>query len=483
MFVTVSKGLRTGVGVAGLAFAVSLALAVPAPGTVPAPSAIAGDTTGSAGLGDPFFPKAGNGGYRVEHYDIDLRYTPRTRLLRATTRIRARVTQPAGLTSFHLDFRGPRVTSLGVNGETARYRRSEQELIVRPAEAINGGEALKVRVRYRGIPGPITDPDGSREGWVPTDDGAFVVGQPQGSPTWFPANDHPTDKATFSFEITVPKGTKAIANGALEGRIQRRHGTTFVWDTGEEQMASYLTTATIGRFRMNASRFTLAAGQVDSWVAIDPSLRTRGAVGRGADILGYFEDYFGPYPFESTGGIVDPARIGYALETQNRPIYPGPPGKILVAHELAHQWFGDAIALEAWPEIWLNEGFATWAEWWWAEGEGGSSVADRVAGLCDRAASDAGFWNPPPAAVPSPRMLFDGTIYSRGGMTLEALRQRIGEADFFTLLSTWTDQDPLENVDTDEFVAAAEAASGEELSEFFDDWLREPGKPDGCADL
>jgi aminopeptidase N len=477
VFGTVSKGLRTGLGLAGVAVAVSVAF------SLPSASAIAGDTTGSAGLGDPFFPKAGNGGYRAAHYDLDLGYRPRTRMLRATARIRGRVTQPAGLTSFHLDFRGPRVRSVQVDGQSARYRRSGQELIVTPAELLRSGETFMVRVHYRGRPGPITDPDGSREGWVPTPDGAFVVGEPQGSPTWFPANDHPTDKATYRFEITVPKGIKAIANGALEDRIRRRRQTTFVWDTGEEQMASYLATATIGRFRLTASSFTLASREIDSWVAVDPRAGGRGALGRGRDILAYFEDSFGPYPFGSTGGIVDPAQVGYALETQNRPIYPAPPGEILVAHELAHQWFGDAITLEAWPEIWLNEGFATWAEWWWAEGEGGSSVADRVAGLCDRPASDASFWNPPPADVPSPRMLFDLTIYNRGGMTLEALRQRIGDAEFFTLLSTWANQDPLENVGTDEFVAAAEATSGEELSEFFDDWLRQAGKPDGCAEL
>jgi aminopeptidase N len=473
----VSKRPRTGLGLAGAVIALSIALGLP-----PA-VAIAGDTTGSRGVGDSFFPKAGNGGYRVEHYDLDLRYTPRTRLLRATARVTADVTQPAGLTRFNLDFRGPRIRSLAVNGERARFKRSGQELIIRPADRLAAGDEFMVRVRYRGRPGPIRDPDGSREGWVHTDDGAFVVGEPQGSPTWFPANDHPTDKATYRFEITVPKGTKAIANGRLSNRVGRRGRTTFVWDTGEEQMASYLATATIGRFRVNATRFTLAGGQVASWVAVDTALAGRGDVGLGREILAYFEDRFGPYPFGSTGGIVDPAPVGYALETQNRPIYPGPPGEILVAHELAHQWFGNAITLDAWPEIWLNEGFATWAEWWWAEGDGGSSVAARVAGLCDRPASDAGFWNPPPAEVPSPRMLFDQTIYDRGGMTLQALRQRIGDADFFTLLSTWTEQDPLDNVSTEEFIATAESASGEELSEFFDDWLRQPGKPDGCAAL
>jgi aminopeptidase N len=475
----VSKGLRTGLGLAGMAAAVSIVLGLPPAG------ASAGDTTGSAGLGDPFFPKAGNGGYRVGHYHLDLRYTPRTRLLRATARLRAAVTQPAGLTSFHLDFRGPRIRSLRVNGEPARFERSGQELIVRPAEPIAGGGKFTIRVRYRGRPGPIMDPDGSIEGWVPTGDGAFVVGEPRGAPTWFPANDHPTDKATYRFEITVPKGIKAIANGRLSDRVQRRGRTTFVWDTGEEQMASYLATATVGRFRLTASSFDVPSGTLDSWIAVDPEADGgAGAVGTGEDILAYFEGYFAPYPFASTGGIVDSApRVGYALETQNRPIYPGAPGEILVAHELAHQWFGDAITLESWPEIWLNEGFATWAEWWWAEGEGERSVADRVAELCDTSASMTAFWNPPPASVPGPAQLFDGTIYDRGGMTLQALRQRIGDADFFTLLSTWTAQDPLDNVSTDEFIAAAESASGEELSGFFDDWLRQPGKPDGCADL
>jgi aminopeptidase N len=478
-----SSSRRIAVGAALVAVTAALCAATAAAVPVtPLSGAIAGDTTGSAGLGDPFFPRAGNGGYQVEHYDLHLDYTPRSRLLRAIARIESIATQPAGLTRFHLDFRGPRIAALRIDGDRARFERNGQELVLHAPSPIGSGEQFAIRVRYRGRPGPVTDPDGSRAGWIPTGDGAFVVGQPQGSPTWFPANDHPTDKATYRFEITVPKGTKAIANGELVDRVGRPGRSTFVWDTGSEQMASYLATATVGRFRLTGSDVSLPSGPRDSWVAVDPRAGG-GAVGRGEEILSHFEGSFGPFPFSSTGGIVDPAPVGYALETQTRPIYPGAPGPILVAHELAHEWFGNAVSLASWTEIWLNEGFATWAEWWWAEADGGTSVADRVARLCTTLGSANQFWNPPPAKLPGPAELFDQTVYQRGGMALQALREEVGDPAFFTVLEAWAQQDPLGNVDTRDFIALAESTTGEELTAFLNDWVRQRGKPDGCGAL
>ena len=403
-------------------------------GAASAPAADAAFAPGSAGLGDPFFPHAGNGGYDVGHYDLDLIYFPHSDRLNATATIRATATQD--LSSFDLDYRGPHIRGVTVGGQEAQYSRHGQELVVEPAAGIPNGSAFEVVVSYRGNPHEITDDDGSIEGWVRTNDGAFVVGEPQGSPTWFPSNDHPTDKASFDISITVPRGTEAIANGALQGRTpsRRRRGNEMVtWNyVASEPMATYLATATVGQFAIDRTR---VAG-LGSLVAIDPleqgrrERRMRRTFQRSDEIIGLFNGLFGPYPFSQTGAIVDHApQVGYALETQTRPIYDGAPSQTTVAHELAHQWFGDSVSLERWQDMWLNEGFATWAQWRWEEEAGGPTTAEQLPSLQAQPASRTDLWDPPPAAIPNPAELFSTSVYTRGAMALEALRQRVGNRD------------------------------------------------------
>jgi aminopeptidase N len=430
-------------------------------------------TPGSAGLGDPFFPKAGNGGYDVGHYALAIRYRPASNRIRARARIKATATQ--ALSRFDLDYRGPRVTSVRVDGARASHRRDGGELVVTPRRGIEAGSQFTVLVRYRGKPRYLTDPDGSLEGWVRTNDGAFVAGEPRGSETWFPCNDYPTDKASFGFRVTVPRGKKALANGRLKRKITRRRRTTFVWRE-EEPMAAYLATVTTGRFRIRRS----TANGIPSLVAVDPRERraSRAPLAQIPRILSLFESLFGPYPFSQTGAVVDQASaVGYALETQTRPIFDRAPGEAIVAHELAHQWFGDSVSLRRWPDIWLNEGFATWAEWRWHQEIGDPSPAQRLADLYETPASDDGFWNPPPGAPGSPRQLFDGTIYVRGAMALEVLRQEVGNQTFLEILREWADRYAYSNATTADFIALAEEVSGQSLDQLFDDWVFEHGKP------
>jgi aminopeptidase N len=431
---------------------------------------------GSPGLGDPFFPRAGNGGYDVSHYALALRYAPKRNRLRAVTRIRAIATQD--LSRFDLDLRGLRVASVRVNDAQAGVRRHGQELVVSPRRPLPEGGPFKVRVSYRGRPHPVTDPDGSSDGWIPTSDGAFVANQPQGAPTWFPCNDHPTDKATYDFRLTVPNGLVAVANGELEARRRHRHRTTFIWSE-DSPMATYLATATIGRFEVSRSR----ADGIPSYVAVDPaeSGRASAVLAKLPAILRFYRRSFGEYPFGATGAIVDHApSVGYALEAQTRPLFDRAPDRPMLAHELSHQWFGDAVTLESWPEIWLNEGFATWAEWRWSQHSGGRSTASVFDSLYSTSRNDTGFWNPPPADPGKPENLFDGTIYVRGGMALEALRQRVGGATFFRILRDWLLGHRYGNGTTRQFIRLAEQDSGTELAGFLRAWLYRPiqqGKP------
>jgi aminopeptidase N len=443
-------------------------------------AATAGAAPGAAGAGDPTFPRAGNGGYDVGHYSLRVRYRPERRRVRGTAIIEATATQP--LSRFNLDFRRLKVTRVSVNPAArsrvagnddveAGFRRHAGELTITPAAPLEAGDAFTVSVRYRGRPHPVREPDGSRTGWLRTRDGAVVLSETRGAPSWFPCNDHPTDKATYDIRVTVPKGLKAISNGALEGRSHRGRRTTFAWTEGSP-MATYLATVAIGRFELRRS---VAAG-FPSWVAVD-SRRDGGAMGRTGAVLDLFGDTFGAYPFESTGGIVDSSPIfGVALETQTRPVYPHPPDSVLVAHELAHQWFGNSVSLERWRDIWLNEGFATWAEWWWVEHNGGPTVHRTFRREYETQASRHSFWDPPPA-IPGAAELFSISIYVRGAMTLQALREKIGDATFMRILRRWVSEHAYGNATTDEFIALAESESGLELDDFFSVWLYEPGKP------
>jgi aminopeptidase N len=457
--------------------AVGWSVAAAGAALVLASGAQAGSTIGSDAVEppDPFYPQAGNGGYDVEHYDIDISVRKRSREIVAATTIDADATQ--GLTRFNLDYDGPAITAITVEGQPATFERDGKELEVTPATMLDDGDAFTVEVRYAGEPGTITEPDSSRGGWHLTDDGAIVAGEPQSAASWYPANDHPRDKATFEFEVTVPRKQKAIANGTLVSVTSGKR-RTWRWDTGTEPMATYLATLATGRFDVNRKP---RAG-IPSWIAVDKR-SADGAVRKTGKAITLFEPLFGGYPFAATGGIVDRASIGYALETQTRPVYDSPPSSGLVAHEIAHQWFGNLVTLRSWDEIWLNEGFAEWSQWRWNESDGGQTTAQRLDDFCSVSAGNGSFFTPPPRALPDASEMFDGTVYDRGAATLQALKEEVGDSDFFAILQQWVadaEADPYGNATTAELIDLAESESGQELSAFFADWLEDPGKPDGC---
>jgi Peptidase family M1 domain/Peptidase M1 N-terminal domain/Immune inhibitor A-like, MAM domain len=645
---------------------------------------------GAAGAGDPYFPLDGNGGYDTRHYLLDVKYDPDTDVLEGRVTIKARATQD--LSSFNLDLVGLTVRSVRVDGRWAAWTRDEHELTITPKKGIRNGRRFVVEIRYDGIPEPV-DEFGGGSGFIATDDGALVAGQPHVAATWYPVNDHPSDKASYTFEITVPQGLEAVANGELEKRWTKQGWTTWLWDA-KEPMASYLTTATIGEFAINAykkkgirfwdavdpdlyeppaaprtgSQFAISqraepsykrlqrtiavpaggadmtfwvtrdtetnwdflfveahtAGQ-DDWttlpdvnghtsgdtgfvcpfwfdlhpflehyqtaeadgscspsgttgewnavsgrsegyeqwrvdlsayagknvvvsisyasddffqyqgVFVDDIVVSAGAgttsfendgntmdgwtvpgppagsppndndwiVGTAADtptpvgvqidasfatqpeILDFLASRFGKYPFSASGGIVDDyPSLGFALENQTRPIYAigfffDPRLAVdVVVHELAHQWYGDSVAVAAWQHIWLNEGFATYAEWLWNEDIGNETAQESFEFFYDVVhPADDPWWE---LAIGDPGVdhLFDDQVYTRGAMTLHALRLTVGDRDFFRILRRWAHKKEGGNGTTDEFIALAERVSGEDLGDLFDAWLFTPARPD-----
>jgi aminopeptidase N len=428
---------------------------------------------------EPFFPQAGNAGYDALHYDVTLSYKPKGGRIKAATAIEAVATEP--LQRFSFDFYGPKVSEVQVGLEPARFRRKPGKLIVFAPRGIAKGERFTTTVRYAGLPPKITDPDGSSEGWYRTDDGVIAVGEPQGTAAWIPCDNVPADKASFEFHVTVPDGLKAVANGRREQSENRGNDAT---GRGRVQMnwteraptSTYLAVLNVGRGRIVKGR----ADGLPSWTLVDPRLErgSRGPLAALPEVIRFESRIFGGYPFDSAGSIVDYApHLGYALETQSRPIYAYVPDVTTIVHETAHQWFGDSVGLQRWPQIWLNEGFATWAQWYYAElhgGRSGHAIFDRLYRV---PASNKRFWNPPPGRLGGAKDLFDPTTYVRGAMVLEALRQKIGTKPMLHLLRRWTTEHRYGSADIGEFTDLAEQISGRNLDNLFQRWLYQRGKP------
>ncbi len=662
---------------------------------LPGASAVALDSSreggtaqpGAPGLGDPYFPLDGNGGYDVQHYLLNLSYEPDTDRLSGTAVITARATQ--NLSAFNLDFEGLTVRAVTVNARSAEWVHDEHELTITPRRALSDDRLFVTTVRYDGVPETIEDAFGL-SGFFHTDDGILIAGEPHGASTWFPANDHPLDKAAYTFRVTVPAGLEAVANGRLLYDTTRNGRVTWAWQQ-TEPMASYLATVNIGQFdldqytddgiryldaidpdlftpivephsgenfawsqRANSSYKRLtrtitvpaegsqlsfwmnrdtepgwdfafveartpgednwttlpdlgghttnetgdsclagwqelhpflthyqtldpdtgctptgtsgewwaASGSSEGWeqwtidlaayagtdvelsityasevmfqrygVSVDDVVVSTGegttsfeddgdvmdgwtvtgppegspdnannwivtatgpaSIGevaqttfaRQPEMVDFLEELFGPYPFRNAGGIVDDLEeLGFALETQTRSVY----SKFVftdeiqaedtVVHELAHQWVGNSVALEGWQHIWLNEGFATYTEWLWSEHEGRATAQETFDSFASIPADDPFFWSVT-IGDPGPDALFDFAVYARGAMTLHALRQAVGDDDFFAILRAWVDQNRGGNVSTEDFIALAEQISGEELSPLFDEWLFTGVKP------
>ncbi|MDH2428791.1 M1 family metallopeptidase [Sphaerisporangium sp. TRM90804] len=449
--------------------------------TAPTPAPLAGGVRatvaaalpGAAGIGDPDFPEDGNGGYDVGHYALKLAYDPPTKNLSGTASVRATATQ--GLSRFDLDLHGYTVHRVSVDDKPASFTRRGDELVVSPASPIAKGAAFKVAVEYAGRPDPVREsPNLGTYGFIPTADGAFVTSEPNGSKTWFPCNDHPADKATFDFDVTVPAGTTVIANGEMRAAPATSGGTTtFAWRESNP-MATYLATITMGRFDVRTGK---TRGGIPMYAATDPAFRRKldFLYDTSARTTDYWATVFGPYPFKSTGGVIDDFSSGYALENQTKPMYGGfEPDANIIAHEIAHQWFGNSVSITRWKDLWLNEGFATYAEWLWTEHDKGVPAQKTFEDMY--AVARAPLWEYPPG-VARRQDLFNVSVYTRGAMTLHVLRRRIGDEAFFRLLRTWTDRHKYGNATTGQFIELAEKVSGKPLGDLFDAWLFKARRP------
>lgn len=425
---------------------------------------------GSPGLGDPYFPGLGNGGYDVEHYTLALRWQPDAGSIAGSTTIEATATQD--LRRFNLDLVGMDVSSVVVDGATAATARSGRELEVAPLAPIPSGAPFTVTVTYSGVPTPVSEGTELFDvGWQTDGREAYVVSEPSGAATFFPVNDHPTDKATYTFEVTAPTDQVVVASGVLTAQRDQPDGTKVWTYEARDPMASYLVQLAIGDFVLVEGE---SFGNVTIRHAFHRSFSDSAAdvASRTPEMIDVLDDVFGPFPFEVYGVVAVDEPLGFALETQTLTIIgsdiarAGRRADRVMVHELAHQWVGNTVSPSTWKDIWLNEGFATYSEWLWVERTGGVSAA---ASARDAAGIRADLDIPP--GDPGSAELFETSVYVRGAMTLQALRESIGDDAFFTVLRQWVDENRDTSASTADFIALAERVSGQQLDGLFLAWL------------
>ena len=437
-------------------------------------------TVGTEGLGDSRYPLLGNGGYDVQHYALNFDVTDvESSSLEAVTTIEAIATQD--LSSFNLDFAGLDLASITVNGQPAEFSRNGQELNVIPSHPISQGDRFAVEVEYSGSPQPTQSVSfGDRDfpvGWFSIDGGSYVLGEPNGAETYYPVNNHPLDKASYTFNITTPKPYEVAANGILEETIDNGDTNTYVFEA-RDPMASYLSTVNIYE-GFNTETETSANGvQIRNYFAEGIPEEQLEPFNRQPEMIDYFSEIFGPYPFEVYGSVVvDAEEQTLALETQTLSIFGSgslnnPELEQTVAHELAHQWFGDSLSLSDWGDIWLNESFATYAQGLWIEESAGGTEGLNTWVQNQFATTAVDFDNLVVPGNPPADDLFNfNSVYTWGSVGLHALRLEIGDEAFFDSLRTYTEQFQNDNVVPEDFIYITEEASGQELDPLFDRWF------------
>jgi aminopeptidase N len=452
-----------------------------APATAVPSSTAAAPSPGAIGIGDPYFPTMGNGGYDALHYDLTLRVYPPIQEIEGLSVMRARATQD--LSAFYLDFEQLTIEELLVDGLPAAYEHDGDQFLVTPAQPLLAGTEFRVQVGYRGRPLPSSDP-GVPAGWYWTAGLGTVAGEPFGAQTWFPANDHPLDKATYRLQVTVPRPLVVASNGLLVETIEDDETITYVWQA-RDPMPSYLVTVSIDDYKVHET-VTPGGLPLVSFAPPGQAASIEAAMQSTVDMIDYFEELFGPYPFETYGVVAVQGRLpGFAaLETQTRSLFFGVPlREDILAHELAHQWFGNSVSLQTWKDLWLKEGMATYAELLWLERSRGRGAVDAaVASLHEQMSQGAraGFY--PPPGRPALDSLYGFPVYQGGAVVLHALRLTVGDAAFFRALRLYTGRYAYGNAGTADLLSVFEEASGQELSDFFEAWVYgspPPALPEG----
>ncbi|WP_354381381.1 M1 family metallopeptidase [Streptomyces sp. PvR034] len=446
------------------------------------------------GIGDRLFPQLGNPGYDVDSYDLSFTYENNRTPLDTVTVITARTLTK--LDRVNLDFARGTVRSAEINGRPAPFATAGEDLVLTPERPLAAGEPLRITIHH------TSDPRGGGDGgWVRTADGLAMANQADAAHQVFPCNDHPSDKALFTFRITAPNGTTAVANGlpVLTTDRAAAGATTWTYRT-VHPMATELAQVSLGASAVLRREGPHGLELRDVVPTTDKKLLEPWLKKTPAQ-MEWMEKRVGRYPFETYGVLIAHASTGFELETQTLSLFergiftdPGYPEwyvDSIMVHELAHQWFGDSVTPRTWSDLWLNEGHATWYEAQYADGLGKYSLERRMREAYQRSdqwRAEGGPPAEPKAAAPGEKIgLFRPVVYDGAALILYALRQKIGTPAFEDLERRWVGGHADQVVGTDDFVRLASQVAGEDLTAFLQPWLYAkttppmPGHPEWSA--
>ncbi len=430
---------------------------------------------GAASADDPYLPASGNGGFRVSRYELELTYRVSSNRLTGKASLSAVTTQT--LSRLSLDLVGLQVSKVSVNGRrAARFSTRAGKLFIWPDKPIPVRASLSIEIQYAGNPGPRFGPWGD-VGWEELTDGVIVAGQPDGAPTWFPCNDHPSEKASYLISVSTDSPYRVVSNGTLISQTKRASQTRWVYDQ-PEPMASYLATVQIGQYEL----VELAAEPVLQQAALPRRVRDdfEHDFGRQSQMMSTFSELFGPYPYPGYTVVITDDDLEIPLEAQGISVFganylDGERGQErLVAHELAHQWFGNSLTIDSWQHIWLNEGFACYAEWLWSERSGGPSADELARTAWERL---DGLAQNLVIAAPGAKSMFDDRLYKRGALTLHAVRLALDDEMFLEMLRDWTARYRHGSVNTELFVSHVRRFHEQSLAGLFNAWLFDAALP------
>lgn len=406
---------------------------------------------------DSYTPDSGNFVIAVTHYDLELDYRLSSNRLQAMATLT--VVAQESLAKFSLDLFGLTVSRVTIDGaRVARFSQTKSKLKIEPASTIQAGQEFSIVIKYGGNPGPMATAWGEL-GWEELTEGVLVASQPHGASTWFPCSDHPRNKASYRFAITADSPFYVVANGRLVSRTAKASRTRWVYDS-PDPMPAYLATVQIGHYRAQE----LPQGRVPLLSFIPDDIQDQFVADFSCqkDMMDVFEGLFGEYPFAAYTVVVADDDLEIPLESLGISVFgrnhvDGSKGaNRLVAHELAHSWFGNSLTVSSWKDIWLQEGFACYAEWLWSENSGGKTAAEWA----------EHFWeglNDLPQDItvgePGPGLMFDDRVYKRGAVTVHAVRLLLGDETFFDMLRAWTAENKYGSVTTDDFLRHVSAFS------------------------